>query len=182
LKVVTKIEFRVISPPSSLKLGQATYCIATAVAGAPPAGSISFGGSGGTGKFSNPTCGRLASTKTCLVSYTPSSLGTQTLTATYSNDPKYVSVSASTTIQVVSATHTSAVVVAPNNGQPTPLGTSLAFIPNGLSRVIAGIISTVSSPASLASVLSLVFILGMATLLLGSKLYPVRRQQRNLGL
>ena len=86
------------SPPQS-GVGRTTKCTATAIAGYPPAGTISFTSSV-VGQFGTMKCTTNANMLTCTDPYTPTAAGTQKITATYSNDPTFLTVSASTTINV----------------------------------------------------------------------------------
>ncbi|MCL4519153.1 MAG: YncE family protein [Thaumarchaeota archaeon] len=89
--------------PATVTLGRNVRCNAVATAGYPPAGNISFSNTPGSGTFGTQTCTVRANTLTCTVAYTPSVGGPQQVNATYSNDPNFLTVQASSTINVKSS-------------------------------------------------------------------------------
>ena len=89
--------------PATTTLGRSVRCNAVATAGYPPAGNISFSNAPGSGTFGTQTCTVRANTLTCTVAYTPTIAGTQLVNATYSNDPNFLTVQASSTINVKSS-------------------------------------------------------------------------------
>ncbi len=100
-QTVTASAISISCSPPQPGVGRTTKCTAVAIAGYPPAGLISFTSSvPGGGSFGTKTCSASANTLSCTISYVPRTAGIQVISATYSGDASYLSVSASTTIRV----------------------------------------------------------------------------------
>jgi len=153
-------------------------CKAKAYAGTPPAGTITFSVSGGTGVFSDERCSSSGNVKTCSVYYKPTSIGEQTVTATYSNDPNYASASASYHIKVVRSTWSStSTTAAPAQGTATPATAAASAAPLGL--VAAS--SALSTLSVLNSFAALIPALLLVVLLLGAQSPVLLNQKRRTG-
>src|SRR5439155_398657 len=95
--------------PASVPVGSPTSCTATVTDTGPgtaitPTGTVSFASSG-AGTFGSSSCGLSGSgnSATCSVTYTPSAVGTHTITASYSGDTTHA-MSSGTTV-VTALTH-----------------------------------------------------------------------------
>jgi hypothetical protein len=100
--------------PSSITIGSSTTCTAT-VTGSSPTGTVSFSSTDALAKFRPSSC-TLLSSGSCRVSYTPSVLGSATITASYSGDSNNPSSSNSTSLTVQATTSTG--TTTPNNQIP----------------------------------------------------------------
>ncbi len=83
---------------SSFNAGTSTSCRANIVSGFNPTGTVSFSTSSSTGSFSGTPC--TLSLESCSVTYSDTSAGTPTITATYSGDGNNVGSSGSGSVTV----------------------------------------------------------------------------------
>jgi hypothetical protein len=103
--------------PNSFGFGAmpGTTCTAT-VAGLSPTGSVSWGTSSGGGSFSSPNC--TLSSGSCAVTYSDSSIGSPTITATYGGDSNNGGSSGTTGVSVTKRASSTSVACAPS---PVPV-------------------------------------------------------------
>src|SRR5437667_4347297 len=93
--------------PASVPVGSPTSCTATVTDTGPgtaitPTGTVSFASSG-AGTFGSSSCGLSGSgnSATCSVTYTPSAVGTHTITASYSGDTTHATSSGTFDVTVI---------------------------------------------------------------------------------
>ena len=162
---VTAPSISVSCSPNSFALGKSTKCTATTIVGATPRGTITFLSSG-SGTFVNPPSCQMPypNILSCKVSYTPSSTGVQTITATYSGDSAFQQAGATTQITVTPAKGLSA--PAPTSGAAvSPAGALLA----SASQAIVG---GVASQPTIVGLFSAVLIVGISLLGASRRRWP----------
>lgn len=131
--------------PSSIGVGSTATCTAT-VSGASPTGNVTFKSTDSGAKFSASSC-TLSSSGSCSVSYTPSTTGSATITASYSGDSNNAQSSGTTTTSqfnvpptyTTSTTTTSHTSTQNSGGSPFSSTTLLAAIAAAI--IIIGAVS-----------------------------------------
>jgi Big-like domain-containing protein/beta-propeller repeat-containing protein len=151
LTVITRSTSTTVScVPSTVSVGNATTCTATVKdtdtgISSTPTGTVSFASSG-LGTFSGSPCTLVAGQ--CSVTYTPSAVGTHTITATYSGDGSHSPSSGSTTVTVTTRTTSTTVSCVPASvsvGNATTCTATVKDTDTGISSTPTGTVSFTSS-------------------------------------
>jgi parallel beta-helix repeat protein len=143
--------------PAIQFVGQGTSCTAIVADNAPgtgsaPTGTVGFAVTGGTGTFSSNNCTLAAGV--CSVTFTPTTAGTLTISASYPGDPIHASSIGSTTVAVDLRTTTTTVSCYPTTlvmGQAPVCTATVADISMGTASAPTGTVTfTQSSTCTLA--------------------------------